>query len=257
MDRRTITAGPDWLAHERSAYLVQEGLAPDRDAAETRVLATSALAALDAWADDQGFAPYSEVSRDPDAGIPLTRYRDDETGRGPILSSVFTNHYVYVWAEAETVTKCRTCGDIVTAKDPAAFPYCRNCYYVGNAYEDIRAESLAYFGERLPGASVSVWHTGGGCFCYGIKFADDETGHYMLTDGEASLPSLGEDDAPIRGGWGYVGYYADDDDCEGTEIAYRPSVVGDEDYWNRYPLDALTDDEAIAAVLAHRAERGK
>lgn len=173
-------------------------------------------------------------------------------------------------AQDETVA-CVTCGNIVTAIDPVKFPYCKNCFYTGRAFEHLRADQLTPFREAFPEAGIAVEHTGGGCFWLAVTFPDDDV-FYALTDGEACLPSVertGEAETPIRDGWGYVGRYAatygEDDghpDADGTTIsapAYGDnpggSGVDPSLYWDEYPKHCLTDERVIEIIRKDREGR--
>ncbi len=161
---------------------------------------------------------------------------------------------------------CLTCGrEMVGPKAHAVgFDYCRDCFYTGNAYEHLRSAQLAEMRAALPGWTVGVEHTGGGCFWlafYPPNHDPDRHTMYAATDGEASLPDATDDDGhevPIRDGWGYVGRYcwsvdADEenehpDGVEGT-IILEPDP-GDDDYWDTYPKHARTDAEIIETIRA-------
>jgi len=130
-------------------------------------------------------------------------------------------------SEADVVL-CKVCGAVVTSGDPQRYPYCRTCHYVGNAAEDVRGDSLHAFRVAFPDATVRIDHTGGGCFWLRISWPDSPT-YYTLTDGEASLPS-DSDGNPVRGGWGYVGRYCDDessDEYEGWTVAENADALDD------------------------------
>lgn len=148
------------------------------------------------------------------------------------------------------IVPCRVCGAVVTSGDPTRYPYCRTCHYVGNASEDVRADSLYAFRVAFPDADVHIDHTGGGCFWMSIRW-DGSDVYYALTDGEASLPTDSEGN-PVRDGWGYVGRYCDDessDDYEGFTVR-----EADGDAPQDHTL-GMTDAEVIAIVRADIAAR--
>jgi hypothetical protein len=153
-----------------------------------------------------------------------------------------------LYATADEVVRCRTCGAVVTSGDPQRYPYCRSCHYVGNAAEDVRAATLSYFRETLGPVEVRVDHTGGGCFWLAIQFPESET-FYVLTDGEASLPT-DENGDPIRGGWGYVGLHSEREEDWDTpeELRYIAEAMDD-------PSQGLSDEQAAALVLADYGSR--
>lgn len=166
--------------------------------------------------------------------------------------------------DAETID-CAICGGEVTAKAPAEYPYCRTCHYTGRAEERIRAEQIERFKAAFPSArSVAVEHTGGGCFWLAIRFEDDPK-YYVLTDGEAALPTQNvadldadpqaEDWRPIPdGGWGYVGRHDDTEveanyesgDYEGTALSFDEDALAS---------GGLSDEQAIAVVKADISAR--
>lgn len=136
-----------------------------------------------------------------------------------------------MYADREIV-RCKTCGAVVTANDPDRFPYCKRCFYVGNAHTDIRRVQVARFARAFPGWDVGVDHTGGGCFWLSVR---QRTGglYFVLTNGEAGLPE-DEDGNPVEGGWGYVGRYHDDEE--------HPDYGGASPFY--FNLDALDDPDA-------------
>jgi hypothetical protein len=134
---------------------------------------------------------------------------------------------------------CKACGENeVTSKDPAEFPYCQTCYYTGRAFEDRYAARLASMQQELgEGVALSIWHTGGGCFMLRVESDALWPGYYGLTGmppSEAEVPEPGEP-------WGFVCYYADEDDCEGDIVASE---------------QPLTDAEACALLRADWGRRG-
>jgi hypothetical protein len=156
------------------------------------------------------------------------------------------------YPSAEDVVRCKLCSAVVTSGDPQRYPYCRTCHYVGSATEDVRSGSLAYFRRLFPDAVVGVDHTGGGCFWMSVRWKDSPT-YYALTDGEASLPT-DEDGNPVRGRWGYVGRYCDDedsDDYEGCTIGERQTDYSDD------PTGGLSDPEVVAIIRADLAARAQ
>jgi hypothetical protein len=176
-------------------------------------------------------------------GAPLVRRRFDEivevVGRNPNI--------------------CVLCGEGVTSKNPAEYPYCKGCHYTGAAAEDMRSIQIAGLKIMSGADNVSIWHTGGGCFQ--MTFQWNDTPHYTwaATDGEACLPD--KDGRPIQGGWGWVGRYfynPDDDqqtddhlDYEGMTVLEPPvSPWGDtsDRYWDEYPTHCLSDQQIAEAV---------
>lgn len=155
-----------------------------------------------------------------------------------------------LYPSAEDVVRCKLCSAVVTSGDPQRYPYCRTCHYVGSATEDVRSGSLAYFRRLFPDASVGIDHTGGGCFWMSIRW-DGSPVYYVLTDGEASLPT-DEDGNPVRGRWGYVGRYCDDessDEYEGVTIAERQTD------WSDDPTGGFSDAAAVAIIRDDIAAR--
>ncbi len=141
---------------------------------------------------------------------------------------------------------CKTCGKESTnsAESYAKFPYCRDCYYVGNAYEDIHINDLALFRRHFEDAWVGIEHTGGGCFWLAFRWDDDPI-YYCATAGEAELP----DDDRWSDGWGIVCRYNEnnDEDCE---------VVRESDIWgDNGPPTTLTKRQVIAAIKKDRKAR--
>jgi len=145
---------------------------------------------------------------------------------------------------------CKVCGrHVVTSKDPVRYPYCKNCHYVGSASEDIRSESITFFRSEFPDHLVSIDHTGGGCFWMSIR-SESSPAYYALTEGEAGLPT-DTDGNPVRGGWGAIGFYADeDDDGSGDDnlVYYNAD-------WYELPETCLTDAQAVEAIRAHMKAR--
>lgn len=110
--------------------------------------------------------------------------------------------YLEIVVEQIDWIACKTCGGHVTAKDPISFPYCRNCFYVGNAHEHIREKQLYDFRAAVPECDIGIEHTGGGCFW--LAFHHPEKREYLIaTDGDACIPE-DDDGNPIRDGWGCV-----------------------------------------------------
>src|SRR5262245_7592324 len=184
----------------------------------------------------------------------VSDWYEDATGRhdGPWVMTKSWDRYplsdvVEIAVRNERI--CVFCGEGVTAKMPDT-DYCRNCHYNGTAEERVRAAQIQRL-ESLTGATVAVEHTGGNCFWMAFRFPNDGGYYYAATDGEASLPTQGEEWTPMEtGGWGYVGRYFYDeddqattdahDDYEGT-IILQPTMPDGADsflsdaYWNEYP----------------------
>jgi len=112
--------------------------------------------------------------------------------------------------EIPAIVPCAACGTgLATSKDPKAFPYCRNCFYTGQAYAHKMARTLAEFDEGLAGSGLkaSVEHTGGGCFMLVLQSEIGGEGeYYALTDGDAAVDT----GYPAR--WGYIGRISPVDD---------------------------------------------
>jgi hypothetical protein len=152
-------------------------------------------------------------------------------------------------SEADVI-RCAVCSAVVTSGDPARYPYCRTCHYIGAAEEDVRAEQVTRFAFAFPDARVGIDHTGGGCFWLSIRWADSPT-YYTLTNGEASLPT-DADGRAVRGGWGYVGRYNDSDgheDYEGWALAENGDALEN-------PSQGMTDAHVIEVIRADIAARG-
>jgi hypothetical protein len=148
----------------------------------------------------------------------------------------------WVQYEAAVGVECRSCGreEVGTKAHAVGYDFCRNCFHTGQADELLRSDQLDDLRARMPGWTVGVEHTGGGCFWlafYPPNHDPERHTHYAATDGEASLPTGPNPDAeaddaaagtrsevPIRGGWGYVGrYFYSTDDAEWNE---HPDMEG-------------------------------
>src|SRR4030095_8511951 len=83
---------------------------------------------------------------------------------------------------------CETCGaEAVGFKAHAnGFDYCRNCYYTGRAYAALRGGQISALETAMPGWTVSVDHTGGGCFWMSFTPPDSGGYFYAATDGEST-----------------------------------------------------------------------
>lgn len=148
---------------------------------------------------------------------------------------VRTEMYEIGTLETPAIVVCKSCEkEIVTAKDPVAFPYCRTCFYTGAAYEDRLQSVIAAIHEAIPGRWVGVWHTGGGCFGLVVQREDEAykegAEYYMLTD-----PSMGVDELAGKG-VGIIGRYRD-----AEEGVYQATVYCDEE-------DPISLGEAIALI---------
>lgn len=116
----------------------------------------------------------------------------------------------------------------------------------------MRKDQIAKFKGAFPGAEVGIDHTGGGCFWLSIRWDNDPV-FYVLTDGEASLPS-DDEGFPIADGWGYVGRHADDEEPaedapqEEWDLFYGIPLYYDEEF-------TINDNLAIDYILRDRAER--
>lgn len=161
---------------------------------------------------------------------------------GPFVSGAdYRLHWPVADVElvAVNANRCEICGGGVTSPDPAAYPYCETCHYTGAVATLLRGKQIARFEQALPGAHVSVEHTGGGCFWMAVRF-EEHADYYVFTDGEAELPEQ------ENGGWRYVGLHSDVEDSphyEGTPIRTRD-----------FDEPGFSDDYAAGVVLRHRAE---
>jgi len=144
---------------------------------------------------------------------------------------------------------CKVCGGEATNKPEqyAVYPYCRNCYYVGNAAEDMHLNDLAVFRNAFPDCDVGVEHTGGGCFWLAFRWEDDPV-FYCATAGEAELP----DDDRWSDGWGIVCRYEPDADGDYEES----KVVAESDPFGELGDPTfLTKRQVIAAIKKDRKAR--
>ena len=69
---------------------------------------------------------------------------------------------------------CQVCGSAVTAKDPVAYPYCRDCHYNGAAYNHKFADFMASI-KTVTGMDAEIWQTGGGTMTGVIALTDAGT----------------------------------------------------------------------------------
>lgn len=152
-------------------------------------------------------------------------------------------------APAEVTRPCRYCGaEVTSTKDTVDF--CRFCFYDGTHGAAIRAEQIAKLERLLPGASVDVEHTGGGCFWLAVRY-EGEPKYYVLSDGNAGLPS-DDDGTPIPNAWGYVGRHDDTDDTdenadyEGTPLHWIYETEEER---------TVTDEQAVELILADRKDQ--
>jgi len=140
-------------------------------------------------------------------------FRDQNPLEVHSADGVREERYEVVELDTPQLVACRTCEkEIVTAKDPVAFPYCKSCYYNGTAHEDLLAGPISGIQEAFPGYWCGVWHTGGGCMGLVIQKADeayqDGAEYYMLTD-----PSLSGVDHIVDEGVGIICRYKDTEDA--------------------------------------------
>ena len=158
----------------------------------------------------------------------ITSYTDwSGTYGGPFVG--LGRDYDFEYVRLEDVEKivatnprlCRFCGDGVTSTNPEV-DFCRMCFYSGTAkmaaLQDAGHGGIIDRLAELPGAvmdSVSVWHTGGGCFALGVAFEETprNRGAYALitVDAGVEVELVGE---PVWIG----GYYRDPDDEEPIDV---------------------------------------
>lgn len=79
---------------------------------------------------------------------------------------------------------CRFCGGGITST-VAETDFCRGCFYTGTYHEDLHSDLIGRLGDIDEVATVSVWHTGGGCFLLAVKFGDESL---ATMDAEFALP---------------------------------------------------------------------
>lgn len=148
---------------------------------------------------------------------------------------------------------CKVCGG-EAANSPeqyAVYPYCRNCYYMGSAAEDIHLNDLAAFRKAFPDATVGVEHTGGGCFWLAFRWEGDPV-FYCATAGEAELP----DDDAWNDGWGIVCRYVEDENGYMDDDAW--AVLAESDPFGEHGSPTfLTKRQVIAAIKKDRKTAGK
>jgi hypothetical protein len=122
----------------------------------------------------------------------------------------------------ETLSKCYGCEGIPTDKMAtfAEGELCQFCYYSGRGL-------LKPFGwllealEKASGTTWSGWQMGGGCMALGTNLQPD--GAYILvTDDEGVIQSLGGEEFHEGFSAFGLGFYADEDDCEGV---YRDGLT--------------------------------
>ena len=146
---------------------------------------------------------------------------------------------------------CKVCGGEATntPEQYARYPYCRNCYYVGNAAEDMHLNDLGLFRASFPDAEVGVEHTGGGCFWLAFRWEGDPI-FYVATGGEAELPP----DDHWNDGWGVVCRYSQD---ENGDVNDDDWAVLRESGWDQEDPTYLTKRQVIAAIKKDRKLREK
>lgn len=152
-------------------------------------------------------------------------------------AGVHTEHYEVVEIEVPELVDCKVCGSLVTAKDPVKFPYCKDCFYVGNAHEDMMSTVIAEFEAGVERHKASVWHTGGGCFMFTLQHVDavgvEDAEYYGLCTDEAAVEP-GED-------WMWIGRMRDTE--SGTQYAEIFDAGADN------PDAKITTEQAIAKII--------
>lgn len=175
------------------------------------------------------------------------REHTEETGGVP------GREYLVIKIVERAAQPCKSCGGECENKPEsyAKFPYCRSCYYVGAADEDIHMNDLALFRSSFPDACVGIEHTGGGCFWLAFRWEGDPA-FYIATAGEASLP----DDDRWNDGWGVVCRYTEDED--GYMGDDECVVLRESDFYGENGRPTfLTKRQVIAAIKKDRKERMK
>jgi hypothetical protein len=137
-----------------------------------------------------------EVRASDGGGFPPSRfYVHEDEARTAARTSALLNgrdedYLMVIYRDDRAPHYCRFCGG---QAESAAVDYCRDCYYCGATqakHEDI----LTALGS-LPTAKglASIWHTGGGCWGYGVLL---EGGLDVLTSDEASVDNPPSVDRP-------------------------------------------------------------